>query len=88
MVYLHFTPGQKEQLSASNRSCKRRYKMSSFNELYSWSSTTPEAGISENYCATNSGSPKVDLRFCPWLMWPDLSTFLCPYYVYALRGAA
>jgi hypothetical protein len=21
----------------------------------------------ENYCATNSGSPEVGLRFCPWL---------------------
>jgi hypothetical protein len=25
------------------------------------------AGISKNYCATNSGSPEVKLRFCPWL---------------------
>jgi hypothetical protein len=23
-----------------------------------------EAGISKNYCATNSGSPEVELRFC------------------------
>jgi hypothetical protein len=28
----------------------------------------PEAGISKNYCATNSGSPEVELRFCPWLI--------------------
>ncbi len=27
-----------------------------------------EAGISKSYCATNSGSPKVELRFCPWLI--------------------
>ncbi len=26
-----------------------------------------EAGISKNYYATNSGSPEVELRFCPWL---------------------
>jgi hypothetical protein len=24
-----------------------------------------EAGISKNYCATNSRSPEVELRFCP-----------------------
>jgi hypothetical protein len=24
-----------------------------------------DAGISKNYCTTNSGSPKVELRFCP-----------------------
>ncbi len=28
----------------------------------------PEAGIVKNYCATNSGSPEVDLRFCPWII--------------------
>jgi hypothetical protein len=27
-----------------------------------------EAGISKNYCAANSGSPEVELRFCPWLI--------------------
>jgi hypothetical protein len=26
------------------------------------------AGISENYCARNSGSPEVELRFVPWLI--------------------
>ncbi len=34
-----------------------------------------EAWISKNYCATNSGSPEVELRFCPWLIllgWPNL----------------
>ncbi len=25
-----------------------------------------EAGISNNYCATNSGSPEVEPRFCTW----------------------
>ncbi len=25
----------------------------------------PEAGTSKNYCVTNSGSPEVELRFCP-----------------------
>jgi hypothetical protein len=29
----------------------------------------PEARISKNYSATNSGSPEVELRFCPWLIW-------------------
>jgi hypothetical protein len=24
-----------------------------------------EAGILKNYCPTNSGSPEVELRFCP-----------------------
>ncbi len=57
----------------------------------------PEAGISKNYCAANSGSPKVELRFCSfhwlilfkyWTGWPDLRPSLCPYYVYARRGAA
>ncbi len=28
----------------------------------------PEAGVSKNYCATNSGSPEVELRFCPWII--------------------
>jgi hypothetical protein len=28
----------------------------------------PEAGISKNYYATNSGSPEVDLRFSPLLI--------------------
>jgi hypothetical protein len=28
----------------------------------------PEAGISKNHCATNSGSPEVELRFCPWII--------------------
>jgi hypothetical protein len=28
----------------------------------------PEAGISKNHCATNSGSPQVELMFCPWLI--------------------
>ncbi len=48
-----------------------------------------EAGISKNYCATNSGSPKVDLGFYPWLIlfkyrktWPYLSSSLYPYYMY------
>ncbi len=27
-----------------------------------------EAGTAKNYCATNSGSPEVDLRYDPWLM--------------------
>jgi hypothetical protein len=27
-----------------------------------------EAGISKNYFAANSGSPAVELRFCPWLI--------------------
>jgi hypothetical protein len=30
--------------------------------------TLPKAGISKNYCATNSGSPEVELRFCPWFI--------------------
>jgi hypothetical protein len=30
--------------------------------------SSPEAGISENYCATNSGLPEVELRFFPWLI--------------------
>jgi hypothetical protein len=38
--------------------------------------TSPEAGISKKYSATNSGSPKVELRFCPWL---------CPFYVYTVK---
>jgi hypothetical protein len=29
---------------------------------------SPEAGISKNYYATNSGSPEVELRFFPWLI--------------------
>jgi hypothetical protein len=28
----------------------------------------PDARISKNYCATKSGSPEVELRFCPWLI--------------------
>jgi hypothetical protein len=27
-----------------------------------------EAGISMNYCKTNSGSPEVELRLCPWII--------------------
>ncbi len=27
-----------------------------------------EAGISKNYWATNSGSPEVKPRFCPWFI--------------------
>jgi hypothetical protein len=27
-----------------------------------------EAGILKNYCATNSGSSEIELRFCPWLI--------------------
>jgi hypothetical protein len=27
-----------------------------------------EAGISKNYCATNSSLSEVELRFCPWLI--------------------
>jgi hypothetical protein len=27
----------------------------------------PMAEISKNYCATNSDSLEVELRFCPWL---------------------
>jgi hypothetical protein len=39
------------------------------------------AGISKNYCAKNSGSPEVELRFCPWLPKyltnrPDLRTYV------------
>jgi hypothetical protein len=26
------------------------------------------AGISKDYCGTKSGSPAVELRFCPWLI--------------------
>ncbi len=40
-------------------------------------------GISKNYSATSSGSPEVELRFCPkiilfkyWIKRPDLSTSL------------
>jgi hypothetical protein len=40
------------------------------------SHTSPEAGMSKNYCTTNSGSPKVELRLFPWL---------CPYYVYTVK---
>jgi hypothetical protein len=54
----------------------------------------PEAGISKNYCATNSGLPEVELRFCPWIIlfnfWTgrtDLRSSLCPYYVYMHSGA-
>jgi len=43
-----------------------------------------EAGISKDYCATNSGSPEVELRFCPWR---TLGYSLCPYCVYMHRGA-
>jgi hypothetical protein len=28
----------------------------------------PEAEISRKYCATNSGSPEVELRFSLWLI--------------------
>jgi hypothetical protein len=32
-----------------------------------------EAGISKNYCATkNSGSPEIELRFCPWLIFSNI----------------
>jgi hypothetical protein len=34
------------------------------NLKYSCSYDYPEAGFSYNYCATNSSSPEVDLRFC------------------------
>jgi len=36
----------------------------------------PEAGISKNYCARNSGLPEVELRFCPShiLIWSTLGT--------------
>jgi hypothetical protein len=27
-----------------------------------------ETRIAKNYCATNSGSPEVELRFCTWLI--------------------
>ncbi len=27
-----------------------------------------EAGISQNYCATNLGSRELELRFCPWAL--------------------
>ncbi len=40
----------------------------------------PEAGISKNYSATKSGSPEVELIFCPWIIvqivnwadWPEV----------------
>jgi hypothetical protein len=31
-------------------------------------SSKSEAEISKNYCATNSSSPEVELRFCPWII--------------------
>ncbi len=38
------------------------------------------SSVSKNYCATNSGSPEVELRFCSWLIlfkywtgWPRLT---------------
>jgi hypothetical protein len=30
--------------------------------------TASEAGTSKTYCATSSGSPQVELRFCPWII--------------------
>jgi hypothetical protein len=33
-------------------------------EMAETAQKNPEAGISKNYCATNSGSPEVALRFC------------------------
>jgi hypothetical protein len=45
-------------------------------------------GISMNYCATNSGSSEVELRFCPWLILncvarAELVSMSLGYYVYA-----
>jgi hypothetical protein len=34
-----------------------------------------KAGISKNYCATNSGSPEAELRFCPSLKLLKLFTY-------------
>ncbi len=42
-----------------------------------------EAGISKNYCATNSGSPEDELRFCPFLLLLKYRTGW-PYLNYAL----
>jgi hypothetical protein len=43
--------------------CTSRHCKSIIGVLYT------EAGISNNnYCATNSGLPEVELRFCPWLI--------------------
>ncbi len=43
------------------------------NIVYNWNSTSDIAfqltpGISKNYRATNSGSPQVELRLCPWII--------------------
>ncbi len=57
-----------------------------------------EAGISKNYCATNSGLPEVELRFCPWphivqivnrLAWPELFSLsvLCVFLAINHRSA-
>jgi membrane protease subunit (stomatin/prohibitin family) len=49
-------------LAQSKRNeCRICSSTSSYSDL-------AEAGISKNYCATNSGSPEVELRFCPWLI--------------------
>jgi len=62
-----------------DKKCRKRCRGWNFKEL--------------QYCATNSGPPEVELRFCPWIIlfkyWtcrPDLGSSLCPYYVYMHRG--
>jgi hypothetical protein len=53
----------------------------------------PRSEAGKNFCALNSGSPEVELRFCPWIIvfkyfnlaaWPESS--LCLYNVCMLRG--
>ncbi len=64
--------------------------------LLSVSFMLSEAGISKNYCATDSGSPEVELRFCPWLIlfkywtgWPVLNFWSMLYvnFISMHRGA-
>jgi hypothetical protein len=38
------------------------------HRFYQAGSEIAKAEIHKNYCATNSGSPEVELRFCPWLI--------------------
>ncbi len=38
-----------------------------FRKSFLFPVTSPEAGISKNYWATNLGSFEVELRFCLWL---------------------
>ncbi len=53
----------------------------------------PEAGISKNYRVKNSGSPEIELKPWPWLIfkywtgWPDLGSSLCPHNVYDISLA-